>query len=82
MPTLTQIFCAIFGVGTAGSIVSIVAGLAVFLYFVSLALNESGEGGATPSGAIQIVVLISALTSVASITNAIFGVAAPTCGGG
>lgn len=82
MPTLNQIFCAMFGVGTAGSIVSVVAGFAVFLYFMSVALNESGEGGATPSGAIQIVLLISALTSIANLVNALFGVAGPSCGGG
>lgn len=76
MTTLKELYCLLFGNGITGVLVSVVAGGAVMLYFTLLALNE---GRANVSGAIKLAVVLSALTSLTSIINSIFGFSTSLC---
>lgn len=76
MKTISDLYCVMFGNGPTSILVAVLAGTAVMAYFMLLALNE---GRANVSGAIRLVVVISALTSITSIVNAIFGFSTVMC---
>lgn len=66
---LTEIACAMFG--PKSELVALIAGLVVFAFFISLALNSSD---ADVSYVIKSIFFISALISVGGIVKHLFNI--------